>query len=208
MPTELVSVLGAGGHGRVVVDALQMLGYSSALIVIRDDKPDFSPNTLMGCTVEAPIIPTDGLDGWVHAAVGSAIDREGLLQRSGISIERWLTIIHPSAAVARSATLCSGSFVAAQAVVAPCARIDVGVIVNHGAIVDHDCHVGAYTHIAPAASLGGGVHVGERVFVGAGARILPGIRIGDDAVIGAGAVVLTEVPAGQTWIGVPAIPAN
>ena len=40
--------------------------------------------------------------------------------------------------------------------------------------------------------------------LGAGAVILPGITIGAGAIIGAGAVVTKSVPAGETWIGVPA----
>lgn len=208
MLTETVHVLGAGGHGRVVIDALQMLGYTTAAILVRDDRPDFHGSTMLGCTVEVPTIPSDGLQGWVHAAVGAAAIRQRLLEQSGLPTERWLTVVHPRAAVAGSATLGPGSLVAAQAVVAACAQIQAGVIINHGAVVDHDCQVGAYTHIAPAASLGGGVLVGERVLVGAGARILPGVRIGDDVVIGAGAVVLTDIPSGQTWMGVPGRPAN
>ena len=105
MLTEIVYVLGAGGHGRVVVDALQLLGYSSDCIVIRDDKSDLQGETMMGCSIEVPIIPSDGLSGWVHAAVGSSTDRQDLLQRSGVSTDRWLSVVHPSTAVAGSAKL-------------------------------------------------------------------------------------------------------
>lgn len=45
--------------------------------------------------------------------------------------------------------------------------------------------------------------VGNRVRIGSGAVILP-VTIGDDAIIGAGAVVTRDVPAGTTWMGVPA----
>lgn len=208
MPTEIVHVLGAGGHGRVVIDALQMLGYTAAAIRVRDDRLDFHGSTVLGCAVEVPTVPSNGLNGWVHAAVGSATIRQRLLEQSRLPTERWLIVVHPRASVASSAKLGPASLVAAQAIVAPCAQIKTGVIVNHGAVVDHDCHVGAYAHIAPCASLGGGVWVGERVLVGAGARILPGVRIGDDVVIGAGAVVLTDIPSGQTWTGLPARPVK
>ena len=33
-----------------------------------------------------------------------------------------------------------------------------------------------------------------------------GVRIGADATVGMGSVVLDDVPAGQTWVGVPARP--
>jgi len=208
MLTETVHVLGAGGHGRVVVDALQLLGYATHAIRVRDDRRELHGSNMLGCAVESPIVPSGELTGWVHAAVGVALIRQSLLEQSGLPAARWLTVVHPRACVADSATLGPASMVAAQAVIGPCAGLGVGVIVNHGAVVDHDCKVGAFAHIAPCASLGGGVQVGERVLVGAGARILPGVRIGDDVVIGAGAVVLSDVPPGETWTGLPARPVN
>jgi sugar O-acyltransferase (sialic acid O-acetyltransferase NeuD family) len=206
MHTKTVYVLGAGGHSRVVIDALQLLGYSAHAIRVRDDRQDLHGSTLLGCTVEAPTCPAEGLIGWVHAAVGSAKIRKLLLHQSKLPPDRWLKVIHPRACVAASASLGPASLVAAQAVIGPCVQIQAGVIVNHGAVVDHDCYVGAFSHIAPCASLGGSVRVGERVLIGAGSRVMPGVRVGDDAVIGAGAVVLKDVPAGQIWTGVPALP--
>ena len=41
--------------------------------------------------------------------------------------------------------------------------------------------------------------------IGAGAIILPGLTIGEGAMIGAGAVVTKDVPAGETWVGNPAV---
>lgn len=46
--------------------------------------------------------------------------------------------------------------------------------------------------------------VGMGVKIGASVTILCGIHIGDGAVIGAGSVVTRDVPAGETWAGVPA----
>jgi UDP-2-acetamido-3-amino-2,3-dideoxy-glucuronate N-acetyltransferase len=40
--------------------------------------------------------------------------------------------------------------------------------------------------------------------IGAGAVILPGVRLGKGCTIGAGAVVTHDVPAGETWMGIPA----
>lgn len=204
MPTDIVYVLGAGGHGRVVIDSLQLLGYPKHTIRVQDDRYELNGTTILGCAVEAPMRMPEGFLGMIHAALGLAKVRQRLLEGSGLPSDRWLTIAHPQSCVALSASLGPGSLVAACAVVGPCAHLDSGVIVNHGAVVDHDCQVGAYSHVAPLASLGGGAQVGTRVLIGAGARILPSVCIGDDAVIGAGAVVLTDVPSGQTWMGVPA----
>ena len=53
--------------------------------------------------------------------------------------------------------------------------------------------------------------IGHDSWIGAGAIVTPGCtRIGIGAVVGAGAVVTrgSEVPAGDTWVGVPARPIS
>ena len=55
------------------------------------------------------------------------------------------------------------------------------MIINHGAVVDHDCTIGDFSHIAPNATLGGSVRVGSNVLIGTGANILPGVSVADDA---------------------------
>ncbi len=53
---------------------------------------------------------------------------------------------------------------------------------------------------------GGNIKIGKNVWLGAHVVVLPGVEIGNNAVIGAGAVVTKCVPAGETWVGVPAAP--
>ena len=50
------------------------------------------------------------------------------------------------------------------------------------------------------------VRIGANVTIGMRAILMPGASIGDGAMIGAGALVSkgTQVPAGETWAGVPA----
>jgi len=80
------------------------------------------------------------------------------------------------------------------------------VIINTGAIVDHDNRLGAAAHIAPGSALAGTVTVGERTLVGVGSAVRPGITIGADALIGAGSAVVTDVADGAAVGGAPARP--
>jgi acetyltransferase-like isoleucine patch superfamily enzyme len=84
------------------------------------------------------------------------------------------------------------------------ADIGSAVIVNTGAIVEHEAGVGSGTHLAPGSVLLGASFVGNKVFVGSGARVLPGCSVGGLSVIGAGAVVTRDLVGGATYIGVPA----
>lgn len=112
--------------------------------------------------------------------------------------------IHPTAVIASSVEMEEGVMVAAGAVLNPLARIGFGVICNTGCIIEHECIIGDFAHIAPGAVLAGNVTVGDGAFVGANAVVKQGVQIGRDAVVGAGAVVLRDVPAGQTVVGNPA----
>ncbi len=51
---------------------------------------------------------------------------------------------------------------------------------------------------------GGDVTLGRNVWLGAKVVVLPGVTIGDNAIVGAGAVVTRDIPANETWAGVPA----
>jgi sugar O-acyltransferase (sialic acid O-acetyltransferase NeuD family) len=204
MPTERWIVVGAGGHARVVMDAVLHDGRDPAQIAFADDDVSLHGTRVLGRPIIGLVKAVVGAAVSFHVAVGSNRVRETLhrqLLEVGASP---FNVVHPMACISPFASLGQGSFVAARAVIAPAATIGAAVIINHGAVVDHDVVVGDYAHIAPGVTLGGGVRVGRGALVGAGAILLPGVSIGDGAVVGAGAVVLADVAFASVVVGVPA----
>ncbi len=118
------------------------------------------------------------------------------------------TVIHPSAIVSTHAVLSEGVQVMAGAVVQAGASIGENPIINTNASVGHDCYLEDHIHVAPGATLSGGVHVGRASHIGAGATVIQGIQIGDRCVVGAGAVVVNHIAAQSTVVGVPAKPVD
>jgi sugar O-acyltransferase (sialic acid O-acetyltransferase NeuD family) len=199
MPVARLLILGAGGHGRVAADAALAEGWQP--VVASDRDPARWGPVLLPQVPVLSIEDAVARSTVVHVAIGSASAREWEAKAIGLPLA---TIVHPHATVSTHAQIEPGCLLTARSVVAPGARIGTCVIVNHGAVVDHDVRVGDYTHIAPLVSLGGGVRIGSRVLVGSGASVLPGVRIGDDIVIGAGAVVCEDLAAPGVYAGVPA----
>lgn len=81
-------------------------------------------------------------------------------------------IVDPSAVIADDAVMGEGIFVGKRAVVNAAAHIGDLCIINTGAIVEHDCDVGNYSHISVGSVLCGGVRVGQRTLIGANATVI------------------------------------
>ena len=199
-------IIGAGGHGKVVADTAQALGWSD--IAFLDDRAADMPPPL-GLPVVGTLRDLNARAGdYLHAvvAIGDAQLRLHWSEASRHAGFEVVTLIHPSAAVSRSARLDAGCVVFAQAAVNADARIGMACIVNTGATVDHDCVLGEGVHVCPGVHLAGDVRVGARAWIGIGAVVRQGITIGAAATVGAGAVVIADVAGSSTVMGVPAQP--
>jgi len=211
-----IIILGAGGHARVLADALLPLEISvfTDSNPLKVDSPLHHAAVLGGDDVALAYSPDDiqlvngvGSVGIAIGKKGAALDTLGrvtLFKRFRAAGYRFLNVIHPSAIIAPDVALGEGVQIMAGAVLQTGTSIGDNTIVNTRASIDHDCHIGAHVHIAPGAVLSGGVTVGDYVHVGAGATIVQGIHIGANCMIAAGAVVIRDIPAGESVIGVPA----
>ncbi len=200
-----VWVYGAGGHGKVVLDALDASGRTVAGFL--DDDPALAGGEFMGLQVRSGSRLGD-LDppGVVVVALGDGGVRERVTARvreAGVPI---VSAVHPSAVLGRGVKLGPGCMILAQAAVNPDTRLGRGVIVNTGATVDHDCIIGDFAHIAPGVRLAGEVRVGDRTLIGVGASVLPRVAIGADATVGGGSAVIRDVADRTTVVGNPARP--
>jgi sugar O-acyltransferase (sialic acid O-acetyltransferase NeuD family) len=194
-------IIRAGGHGRVVADVAELLGYTD--IRFLDDAWPAKTSTLdwpvVGCDLPAP-------DQNLEVFVGNGVNGERLSEVNALLAKGYIlpTLIHPKAYVSSRARIGAGSMVAAMAVVGVGATLGQAVIINTGATVDHDCVLGDGVHVSPGGHLAGTVHVGDESWIGIGAAVREGIRIGARVMVGAGAVVVSDIADGLKVMGNPA----
>ena len=201
-----VVILGAGGHAKVVCDALLSSGVpESDVLGFADDNPACIGTTVMGFPVlgslDALKIPRTVR---VVMGVGDNAARRRLFERARALGYDCHTVVHPRAVIGRGSQLGAGVVVMANVVVNTDTRIEDDVILNTACSVDHDCRVGAHSHIAPGARVAGSVTVGEESMVGIGAAVLPGLWLGAGCLVGAGSVVTRAVESGCVVVGAPA----
>ena len=202
-------VLGAGGHGRVLVDLLHRLGEPVPAAVLDPDEdlhgtkvldvPVRGADELLSEFAPADYVLVNGV-----GSVRSTRPRRDLYLHHRDRGYRFATLVHPNGDVARDTVLGQGVQVLSGAVVNPGAEVGENAIVNTGAVVEHDCTLGAHVHAATGAVAAGGVRLGEGVHLGAGATVIQGVEVGERTVIGAGAVVIRDLPPGVVAVGVPA----
>lgn len=209
--TGPIVVIGAGGHCREVLDAIEAARLAGAdLEVLGVIAESFGSPEKLGHRGAAMLGGSERLvDVGRSGAMFVVAIGDGAVRRRFDELcvgygMRAATVMHPRADAGRGTEVGEGCYLATGSCVMADARLGRHVHVNVGAVVSHDATIGDFSTLSPGTMINGAAEVGDGVFFGTGAVVLPGRKVGDGAVIGAGAVVNADVPAGATAIGVPA----
>lgn len=204
-------VYGASGFGREVAWLAQMCGTYEIACFTDDDE------TKQGSILnDIPVMSlSEGRREFPRArlvgGVGTPGTRQAMMERASEAGFAFETVIHPKAEYSRHLRIGIGTVICAGTVLTTNIILGRHVQINLNCTVGHDAILDDYATLAPGVHVSGWVHLGRRVYVGTGAVLVHGtsaspLIVGDDAVIGAGACVTKSVPAGETWVGVPARP--
>ncbi len=199
---EMLVIIGASGHGKVVASIAQAVGYKKILFL--DDAPGLK--TCLKFPVEGAV--SQFVSYISHAdfivAIGNSNIRKKIQTDLMMHNATLTTLVHPQAVIGPNVTLGGGTVVMAGAVINTNTTIGQGCIINTSASVDHDCILEDYVHIAVGAHIAGTVRIGTCSWVGMGANIINNLSICSSCVIGAGATVIHDTYAPGTYLGIPA----
>lgn len=136
-------IIGAGGHGQVVKEVAEALGYDK--IAFLDDN---SSESIGKITDSQKFVKEYE---YTFVGIGNNKFRGELLKRleqEGFEIP---VLIHPSTYISKSALIGKGTVVEPMAIVNANSKIGAGCIISVGAIVDHDVTIEDYCHINSGA---------------------------------------------------------
>ncbi len=189
METTKFILIGGGGHARVVSSIIEAQEtYHLEGVFDSNSKIE----TLDGVENFHKYNPDQFPNALAIVAIGDNKIRKQLAQTIQHVFGK---LIHPSASIDRLSLV--------HAVIQRGTRIGKHGIINTASSIDHDCVLGDFVHIAPNATLCGGVQIGDETFIGAGVVVLPQIKIGKRVIVGAGTVVTKNIPDGVTVVGNP-----
>ena len=212
-PVEATPLLiaGAGGFAREALELVRAVNRVEPAwdaIGLLDDDERLLGRQIHGVAVIGPCEAVhDHPEALVCACVASPADpwrRLDLVARLGLSVERYATLVHPSAVVPGSCSIGPGSVVHAMSVLTADVEVGLHVAVMPAVVLTHDVRVEDGVTFGARASVAGGVTIGRGAYIGSGALLRERVVVGQGAVVGMGAVVTRPVPAGDVWAGVPA----
>ena len=201
-----ITIVGAGGHGRVCADVASGAGYVVHGFADHDHELGDFINGYQCVANTFEDLEQHCKPGFrmLFIAINDNALRLEIFKKSEAIGFEVPTLIHPSAVVSPHATIENGTIVMPGAVVNANAHIGNCCVLNTGVRIEYDVVLADSVHVSSGAVISGGTSVGANSFVGTGASIIPGIRIGEGCLIGAGAAVTSNVQDGECVAGVPA----
>lgn len=206
-----IIVLGTGGNAIDIAEAIDAAagqGHSGRLIGFLDDNASLWGRYVVGRPVIGSLSIATTFDNALFInGIGSPLNfwkKPDIIQRTGLPIERFATVVHPRAWVSPSARLGRGVAILANASVGAEAVLGHHVIVLPNAVVSHHDQIGDHASIASGVCLSGNVTVGQRSYIGSNSTVRGFLRIGEQSLVGMGATVIHDIPANQVVVGTPA----
>jgi sugar O-acyltransferase (sialic acid O-acetyltransferase NeuD family) len=180
---EAMLVVGAGGFGQSVADALLVDGrYRLAGFV--DDR-GAALGIVLGHAVLGGLADLATLRrqyGLLAVALGDNTRRREVFQLACDLDFALPAVVHPRAWISRHARIGEGAAIMAGAIVGTAATIGRGALVNAAAVVDHHACVEDFAHLGIGACMASGSRLGSGAWLQEGAVLRAGHQVAANTV--------------------------
>jgi sugar O-acyltransferase (sialic acid O-acetyltransferase NeuD family) len=201
-----ILIVGAGGFGREVLQWARDAWPDQASLIggfLSDDLQRLNGFST-GVGILSGVGSYEPIAGdYLLLGIGVPYSRRRVAEQLLARDARFLTLVHPRAIVAPTASIGLGSIICPFAIVSDSAVLGRFVLANYHASFGHDASAGKYAVLSPYATLGGGARVEDEVFLGLHASVGPGIAVGPRSKVSANSCVLSATAADSLVYGVP-----
>ena len=145
-----IVIIGSGGHGRVVYDAIQMCGDLSIVGFI-DQNLAVGTKIIDDCKVvlsQDELFKLPEITDFFIVAIRYSV----FLEASKYSTP--ITIIHPSVSIASDVEIKEGTLILSNSTISTGVRIGANTIINSNVVVDHDSNIGMNVHLKIGTLIG------------------------------------------------------
>jgi sugar O-acyltransferase (sialic acid O-acetyltransferase NeuD family) len=194
---KAILLIGGGGHCRACIDVIEAEGRFLIKGILQPRSDGVDPvlgYPILGDDADLPAL----LAGNMHALVtvgqiGTHAVRKRLFELLKTLKAVVPSIVSPRAYVSSHSRVEEGVLIMHGSVVNAGAKVGANTIINSLALIEHDAQIGKHCHISTGAIANGNVVVEDGCFIGSGAVLHQGVRIGANSIIGAGSVVTHDV---------------
>lgn len=201
---ELI-LIGAGGHSRSCIDAIEQEGkFKIGGLVGLGEEVGSSHFGYQVIATDSDLSALAKQFKYALISVGQIKSPDLRIRLYELSLAAGFTlpsIIAPTAYVSSNATVGAGTIVMHGAILNAGAAVGKNCIINTRALLEHDSRVFDHCHISTGAIVNGETLIGAGSFIGSGSVIKQGVSVGVRSVVGMGLAVLHNLEDGCKYLG-------
>lgn len=209
-----IVILGTGGNCIDILDTINDINEKAGekiynCVGFLDDNIEMANKTIYSVKVLGSLNIADCLPEKYYFVNGigspkNFFKKEEIIKKTNLRINRFETIIHPSASVSRMAKIGKGNVILQNVSISSNAVLGNHIIILPNSIISHDTAIGDFTSLAGGVCISGNVKIGKCCYLGSNCSIINGLNIGSYSLIGMGSVILKNVKKNTIFVGNPA----
>lgn len=204
-----IVIIGASGHGGMILECLEKEGKYDMLGFLDSYKPKgsiYNDFEILGSEEDIPnLVESENLYGGI-IAIGNNWTRKKMVDkiRSIKPDFKFISVIHPSAIISKNIPIGVGTIIMPGVIINANSVVGDFCIINTNSSLGHDGIMGDYSSISSGVAAGGNLRLGDFSAISLGANIIENITIGEHSIVGAGALVVKDIPEKVVVYGSPA----
>ena len=206
-----IIILGTGGNCIDILDTINEINSISnkyRCIGFLDDNTQNLGKSFFGIKVLGTLSQASNFSGAFFVnGIGNSHNfwrKESIINQTKMPVERFETIIHPTASVSKFSDIGFGTVVFQNVAITSKVKIGNHVMILPNSVISHDNWIGDYSCVTAGVLISGGVVIGKSCYLGTNCSIKDSIIIGNYCLIGMGTNVLGDVAENSVMIGNPA----